>query len=167
MITNPTTHRIVVMGVAGSGKTTVGQALAERLGARFVDGDDLHPPENVAKMSAGEPLDDHDRAPWLDAVASTLASSATIVVACSALRGVYRDRLRRAGEVTFVHLDLDEHTALERVTGRHDHFMGAEMVASQFATLEPTHGEPDVIVVAADQPLEGVLVGVAAALSAS
>ena len=63
--------------------------------------------------------------------------------------------------------DLDEHTALERVTGRHDHFMGAEMVASQFATLEPTHGEPDVIVVAADQPLEGVLVGVAAALSAS
>ncbi len=152
-----TPARIVVMGVAGSGKTTVGAALAGHLDALFVDGDDLHPPENVAKMSAGTPLDDADRAPWLDAVASTLSSGESIVIACSALRRAYRDRLRRAGGVAFVHLHLSEEDALQRVTGRAGHFMGAEMVASQFATLEPPHEEADVVVVDARQSIEAII----------
>ena len=158
--------RIVVMGVAGSGKTTVGTALAEHLDARFVDGDDLHPPENVAKMSAGEPLNDADRAPWLDAVAATLSSSESIVIACSALRRVYRDRLRRAGGVVFVHLQLGEEDALQRVAGRAGHFMGTEMVASQFATLEPPHDEHDVLVIDATAAPDSIVKTTEAKLAA-
>ena len=156
-MTRPSPTRVVVMGVAGSGKTTVGRLLAARLDARFVDGDDLHPPANVGKMSAGEPLDDADRAPWLDQVAATLASSAPVVVACSALRRSYRDRLRSVGSVRFVHLDLDEAAALERVAGRDGHFMGTDMVASQFATLEPPHAEAGVVIVDATRAPEAIV----------
>lgn len=140
--------RIVVMGVAGSGKTTVGRALAERIGATFLDGDSLHPDANVAKMSAGEALTDDDRWPWLARVRHELRHSGAIVIACSALRRPYRDLLRHADGARFVFLDLDETAALQRVRDRSDHYMGADMVAGQFAALErPTADETDVAVV--------------------
>ncbi|HEV7193507.1 MAG TPA: gluconokinase [Jatrophihabitantaceae bacterium] len=131
---------IVVTGVAGSGKTTVGRLLAERLQCSFLDGDDLHPAANVEKMAAGEPLTDADRAPWLDAIAAwidrTLADGRSGVVACSALRQAYRDRLRAKG-VRFVRLDLPASVAADRVRARPDHFMPAALVESQVDALEP------------------------------
>lgn len=142
--------RVVVMGVAGSGKSTVGPVLAERLGARFVDGDALHPPANVARMAAGVPLTDQDRWPWLAAVRHVLRSSDAVVVACSALRRAYRDMLRGAGEVRFVDLVLDAGEATRRLTRRPGHFMKAAMVGGQFDTLEPPAAEEtDVVAVAA------------------
>src|SRR5690349_5859499 len=102
-------HRIVVMGVAGSGKTTIGSALAARLGLPYADADDLHPPANVAKMRSGQPLDDRDRLPWLNAVGAWLADRrGGAVISCSALRVNYRDLLRTyASDVTFLHLAGD------------------------------------------------------------
>ncbi|MGH1503228.1 MAG: gluconokinase [Acidimicrobiales bacterium] len=156
---------VVVMGVSGSGKSTVGAALAEALGGRFVDGDDLHPAANVAKMSAGVALDDDDRWPWLDRVADTLADSSTdgpVVVACSALRRRYRDRLRRVPGVVFVHLHLDVDDATTRLRTRGEHFMDERLIQSQFATLEtPTADETDVIVVDATLPFDEVVAAAA------
>ena len=158
-------RRVVVMGVAGSGKSAVGEALAVALGARFVDADSLHPDANVAKMSAGVPLTDDDRWPWLERVRDELAGDAPIVVACSALRRRYRDVLRGAGGVGFVLLDVDQRTATERATHREGHFMGAGMVASQFEALEPPAGdEPDVLVVDASPPVDQLVATVVAAL---
>lgn len=130
---------VVVMGVSGSGKSTVGAALAERLGLDFADADDVHPDANVAKMAAGLALDDTDRAPWLDAVGTWLAERASYggVMACSALKRAYRDRLRaHAPGVVFVHLDGDEETITRRQAERRGHFMPASLEASQFAALE-------------------------------
>lgn len=159
--------RIVVMGVASSGKTTLGARLAGRIGAAFVDGDSLHPPENVEKMSVGVPLDDDDREPWLERVRDTLAASDAIVVACSALRRSYRDLIRGAGNVRFVFLDLDLETARRRAARRRRHFMGAEMVASQFATLErPGPDEADVVTVDVTRPHEVVLADIVQAVTA-
>jgi len=152
---------VVVMGVSGSGKTTVGSELARLLGAEFVDGDDLHPEANRAKMAAGKPLTDDDRWPWLDRVGEVLAGGLEdgggVVVACSALRRAYRDRLRGAGEgVRFVHLHVEEADVLARVSGRSGHFFPPALVASQFATLEEPDPalEPDVIVPPAAPPAE-------------
>lgn len=158
--------RIVVMGVAGSGKTTVGERLAGRFHARFVDADAVHPPANVAKMSAGIPLTDADRAPWLERLAHELADSARVVVTCSALKRDYRDVLRSAGDVTFVFLDVDRDVAVARAAGRADHFMKADMVDSQFATLEapPGPGEHDVVAVDADRSVDEIIEDVVAAL---
>lgn len=134
---------VVVMGVSGSGKSTVGQLVADALGVPFVDGDDLHPPANVAKMAAGIPLDDDDRAPWLRAVGRTLADSgpAGAVVACSALKRSYRDLIRaEAPGTVFAELDGTR----ELLAGRMDrpgHFMPASLLDSQLATLEPL--QPD------------------------
>jgi gluconokinase len=130
------------MGVAGSGKSTVGVLLAARLGVPFVDGDALHPASNVAKMAAGIPLDDADRAPWLDAVGARLAQG-RVVVACSALRRAYRDRLRDAAPAAqFVLLHGTRALLASRLTARVDHFMPAVLLDSQLATLElPTPGE--------------------------
>ncbi len=129
----------VVMGVSGSGKSTVAAALAEHLGCDFAEGDALHPPENVAKMAAGEPLTDADRWPWLDTVAAWLnarvAAGQSGVVSCSALKRIYRDRLR-GDRVVFVYLRGDRATIAARLADRTDHFMPAALLDSQFATLE-------------------------------
>jgi gluconokinase len=135
---------IVLMGVAGAGKTTVGRALAESLGWAFRDADDFHPASNVEKMRAGTPLDDADRAPWLaslnELVARLVASGTHGVLACSALRQAYREALLPAGvprdAVAFVQLDVAQSLAERRLAGRHGHYMPASLVASQFAVLE-------------------------------
>ena len=132
---------VVLMGVSGSGKTTVGRALAAALGWPFYDADDFHPPANVAKMAAGQPLTDEDRWPWLDSIAAAMqridASGGNAVLACSALRQVYRDRIAPAGDVRFVYLEGDYDTIAARVAERTHRYMPASLLASQFATLEP------------------------------
>lgn len=145
---------MVVMGVAGSGKTTVGALLAERLEVDFADADEFHPAANVAKMSAGTPLTDDDRRPWLEAIAGWLAERVDSggVVSCSALRRAYRDVLRGgAPDVWFLHLDGTPELMTERVADRTDHFMPAELVASQFATLEPLEPDERAVVVDASR----------------
>lgn len=130
-------QRVVVMGVSGSGKSTVGVLLAERLGLPFVDGDDLHPEANVAKMAAGTPLTDDDRWGWLDAVAEVLARPGGVVVAASVLRRAYRDRVRAGAPGTrFVLLHGTHELLRSRMEARVDHFMPATLLASQLATLE-------------------------------
>ncbi|HEU4630866.1 MAG TPA: gluconokinase [Gemmatimonadaceae bacterium] len=141
---------IVVMGVAGAGKTTVGQRLAAALGWPFVDADDVHPPANVARMRAGLPLTDADRAPWLDAlarlVAEAVAERRALVLACSALTRAYRRRLvppGTAGAVRFVHLHATPALLAERLAGRPGHFFPPALLESQLDTLEtPGAGEP-------------------------
>jgi gluconokinase len=137
---------VIVMGVAGCGKTVVGEALAASLGGIFVEGDRLHPPRNVALMSAGTALTDADRAGWLDAVGAAVlrqrVEAAAVVAACSALKRAYRNRLRGiVPDLVFVHLDIDRATARARVAGRKGHFMPASLVDSQFAALEPLQGD--------------------------
>ena len=132
---------VVVMGVCGSGKTSVGRAIARRMGWAFLEGDDLHPVANRRKMSAGTPLTDEDRWPWLDRIAARMRQAdgegATMVVACSALRRVYRDRLRGCGaDVRFMHLTGDPALLRARMAQREDHFMPAGLLDSQLATLE-------------------------------
>ncbi|GAB1364917.1 gluconokinase [Rhodobacter sp.] len=129
--------RLVVMGVSGCGKSTLGAALAARLGADFIDADTLHPPANLAKMAAGVPLTDADRWPRLEAVAQALSGPAPLVVACSALRRIYRDRLRAAEGVRFLHLAAPQAVILARMQARRNHFMPASLLASQYETLEP------------------------------
>jgi carbohydrate kinase (thermoresistant glucokinase family) len=131
-----TDWRIVVMGVSGCGKSSVGLALAEALGARFIDGDDLHPEANKAKMAAGIPLNDDDRWPWLDLVGEALAESNT-VVACSALKRVYRERILAAAPGTFfVHLHGTRELLAQRMNARPNHFMPVSLLDSQLNTLE-------------------------------
>ena len=140
---------VVVMGVSGSGKSTVGIALAARLGVPFEDADDLHPEANVAKMARGEPLDDADREPWLDLVGQWLAAHADGgVTACSALKRRYRDQLRRhCPTVVFLHLDGDPELIGRRQAGREGHFMPSSLLASQFDTLEPLGSDERGVVV--------------------
>lgn len=147
---------IIVMGVAGSGKSTVGRALAEALSWPFYDGDTYHPPQNVAKMAAGTPLDDADRAPWLERlrklVSDHLAREEPAVLACSALKKAYRDQLRREDEaIHFVYLQGDRALIRRRLQERPDHYMAADMLESQFAALEePAPGEALAVDAAAD-----------------
>lgn len=153
---------IVLMGVTGAGKTTVGRLLADRLGARFAEGDAYHPPANVAKMRSGTPLDDADRWPWLEAIradmARWLAAGETAVVACSALKRAYRDLLRQAGpEVRFVHLAGDEALIAGRLAGRRGHYMPPGLLPSQLATLEEPVDEPDVLRIEVDDEPEAIV----------
>ncbi|MCW1926313.1 gluconokinase [Luteolibacter arcticus] len=128
--------RIVIGGVSGSGKTTIGELVAEKLGCEFADADGFHPPENISKMSDGIALDDADRAGWLEALGVYLAGRDSIVLACSALKKVYRDRLRElAGPVRFFVLTADRTELEERLSTR-EHFMPASLLDSQLSTLE-------------------------------
>ena len=148
---------VVVMGVAGSGKTTVGAALAAALGWRFVDADDHHSPESVAKMARGEPLNDSDRWPWLDRlraiIDAALAGGGGLVLACSALKASYRARLA-GGRVRFVHLAGTPELFRARLATRPGHFMKSEMLDSQLSTLEVPS---DAITVNAAQPVPDVV----------
>ncbi len=150
-------RRIVVMGPSGSGKSLVGAAIAARLGARFIDGDDLHPAANVAKMRGGTPLTDTDREPWLDTVGLTVARESSIVVACSALRRAYRDRIRvLATDAVFVELVVDAPDLRQRMS-RRDHFMPTALLDSQLATLEPLAQDEEGIRIANDADLQSVV----------
>ncbi len=149
---------LLLMGVAGSGKSAVGERLARASGIRFLDGDDFHPPENVRRMQAGQPLTDADRAGWLDNIAQALADharrSVPCIVACSALKARYRARLRAAVPALRVaFLDVPQQVATERVGARAGHYMPASLVASQFADLEPPSGEPHTLALDARAPL--------------
>ncbi|MBC7476462.1 MAG: gluconokinase [Pseudorhodobacter sp.] len=135
------------MGVSGCGKSRIGTDFAKAIGAQFVDGDTLHPEANIAKMSRGEPLDDSDRAPWLDRVGQVLQAEAT-VVACSALKRSYRDRIRAmaGAPVVFLYLRGQRETLLQRMATRPGHFMPVSLLDSQLATLEPPgHDEPHLV----------------------
>lgn len=131
--------RVVLMGVSACGKSSVGAALSTALGIPYADGDDLHPAANVAKMSSGAPLTDEDRWPWLDRVAGVLAAQAPVIVGCSALRRVYRDRIRdgAGNAVRFVHLSGSRTLLAARIASRTNHYMPPSLLDSQFATLEP------------------------------
>lgn len=150
---------IVVMGASGCGKSTIGQALADRLGVAFADADDFHPPANIQKMSQGTPLTDEDRAPWLTAVGEELDRNTLtgIVIACSALKTAYRDLLRaHAPRVFFVHLDVTRQVLANRMVVRSEHFMPLTLLESQLATLEPLAPDETGLTVNADQPVEHI-----------
>ncbi|MEV6769379.1 gluconokinase [Nocardia sp. NPDC051030] len=136
---------VVVMGVAGSGKTTVGAALAQRLGVEYAEADAFHPQENIDKMAAGTPLTDADRAPWLADIAEWIAAHQDTggVVTSSALKRRYRDVLRSGGKVWFLHLDGSPELIGERMRERSGHFMPVSLLDSQFADLEPLESDED------------------------
>ena len=160
---------VVLMGVAGSGKTTVGSRLAERLGMPFRDADEFHPPANVAKMASGTPLTDDDRWPWLDAIGAAIHKADDgIVVTCSALKRAYRERIKLAGgrPVQFVYLDVSRESLIERLAARKGHFFPPNLLDSQLATLERPTPDEGAIVVAADGPVDAVADAVLVALAA-
>ncbi len=150
---------VVVMGVSGVGKTTLGVALADRLNAEFAEGDDYHPEANVEKMRSGRPLDDDDRGPWLDrlraAIDGWIREKRRVILACSALKARYRERLRPSGGgVRFVHLEAPKGCIEQRLAARKGHYMPASLLESQLRTLEPP---ADAIVVDASRPLAEIL----------
>jgi carbohydrate kinase (thermoresistant glucokinase family) len=148
------------MGVSGSGKTTVGKRLATALDAEFIDGDDLHSDAARAKMAAGHALTDEDRWPWLDRVGAALADDGKRrIVACSALKRAYRDRLRAAAgpNLRFAYLAATPEAMKRRVAARRGHYMPASLVDSQFATLEAPKDEPDVIEVSAEGAVDSIV----------
>ena len=151
---------VVVMGVSGSGKSTGGAALAQRLRVPFADADDFHPAANIAKMTAGHALDDHDRQPWLEAVGEWLVEHdrAGGVMTCSALKRSYRDQLRRqAPRIEILHLHGSREVIARRQASRPGHFMPASLLDSQFATLEPLTPEEHGLVVDVDQSVDAIV----------
>lgn len=133
-------HRlIIIMGVSGSGKSTIGKEIASKLGVEFYDGDDFHPEANVSKMESGQPLDDQDRLPWLTSIhsfAKQQLQTTSIVIACSALKEGYRDLLEKDLEAIFIYLKGSIEVISERLNTRQGHFMPTELLESQFQTLE-------------------------------
>lgn len=161
--------QVVVMGVSGTGKSTVGRALARGAGWPFVEGDDLHPPANIAKMEAGEPLTDEDRAPWLDEVNARArehaAADRSCVLTCSALRRLYRDRLRDGVEqMFFVHLAGSFEVLEPRMQARERHFMPTGLLHSQFDTLEELEPDEDGVRVDVAGSVEEVVAAAHAAI---
>ncbi|CNE72731.1 gluconokinase [Yersinia mollaretii] len=156
-------HSIIVMGVSGSGKTTVGEAVARQIHAKFIDGDDLHPRANIQKMGSGHPLNDEDRMPWLerlsDAAYSLNHKNETGIIVCSALKRRYRDRLRDGNQgMVFLYLKGSFDVIMERLKARSGHFMPTDLLKSQFETLEePGADEPDVICVDIDADIDEVV----------
>ncbi|MEM6620860.1 MAG: gluconokinase [Pseudomonadota bacterium] len=155
--------RLIVMGVTGCGKTTVGALLAGRLGAVFLDGDDYHPEANVEKMSEGIPLTDDDRWPWLDrlgeVIEEAVADRGRVVLACSALRRVYRDRLTQACRAAplFIHLSGGRELIHGRMAARREHYMPVALLDSQIATLEPIEADENALEVEVDAPADDVV----------
>jgi gluconokinase/6-phosphogluconolactonase len=150
------------MGVSSSGKSTIGQALGQRLGWRFEDGDSFHPPANVAKMSAGRPLTDEDRWPWLQAIADEIgrcrAAGGHIIIACSALKKAYRAILVGGhDDVRMVYLSGSKELIGDRMSHREGHFMPPGLLASQFATLEPPTPDEHPITVSIDAPVAAIV----------
>lgn len=158
------THHVVLMGVAGTGKSSVGVPVADRIGADFAEGDEFHPRANIEKMASGTPLTDEDRWPWLRSLADWTRERAEAgrptVVTCSALRRVYRDVLREgAPDTFFVHLAGTRALILERMSGR-DHFMPASLLDSQFATLEDLEDDENGMVVDIARPVDDIVADV-------
>lgn len=159
---------VIVMGVSGSGKTHVGQEVAQRLGWSFVDADDFHSPSNITKMRAGIALTDADREPWLETLNRLLLTKqreeSDVVLACSALKHAYRLTLADGvGNLRFVYLDVPEAVVIERVRARRGHFLHSELVASQFTDLE-TPNTDEAIIIDADRPKAAVIDSVVEAL---
>lgn len=153
---------IVVMGVSGCGKSTIGGALAQALGWPFVEGDALHPADNVARMAAGVPLTDADRAGWLAALGARLARARQegrpVVMSCSALKRSYRDRLRADDDhLQFLHLQGDAALLAERLAQRSGHYMPASLLPSQLSTLEPPQADEDALVLDITRPPESIV----------
>jgi gluconokinase len=150
--------RIIIMGVSGCGKSSVGAGLSQRLGIPYRDGDDLHPAANVEKMRAGHPLTDDDRWPWLDRVAAVLAVDAPVIVGCSALRRAYRDRLRAGagGPVHFVHLAGSRELLAKRMSARTGHYMPLSLLDTQLAALEPPSPD-EAQTIDIDQTLDAII----------
>lgn len=162
---------IVVMGVSGSGKTSIGEGLAAQLGAPLLEGDQFHPKANIDKMSSGTPLNDDDRWPWLDAIARAMKdATGGVIVTCSSLRRVYRDRLRAgAGRpVLFVFLDGTKATIAARLRERKGHFMPPSLLDSQFATLEPPGAdELGIVRVSIEPPIPEIIAAALAGIAAA
>ena len=153
---------LVMMGVSGSGKSTIADKLAERIGWKYEDGDRFHPPSNVAKMSAGHPLTDEDRWPWLQAIAAEIdracAAGEHAVIACSALKRAYRDILVHGrNDVRIVYLRGTQALIAARLARRKHHFMPADLLASQFKTLEPPEASENAVTVSIDAPVEAIV----------
>ncbi|MCL6406076.1 gluconokinase [Dickeya dadantii] len=163
---------IILMGVSGSGKSSVGARLAREINAKFIDGDDLHPRANIQKMASGQPLNDDDRAPWLerlnDAAYSLLHKNETGIIVCSALKKRYRDRLREGNDgMVFLYLKGSFEVILQRHQARAGHFMPTGLLQSQFDALEePDETETDVITVDINGPMDQVVERCATALRA-
>jgi gluconokinase len=155
----PATTTIVVMGVSGSGKTSAAREITRQLGWEYIEGDDLHPEANVAKMAAGHPLDDEDRWPWLRRISEVIgeheAAGTSIVLTCSALKRAYRDLLREGHpSVWFAHVDVDREVLAERLRNRKGHYMPPSLLDSQLATLERLGEDEPGDVIDGDGPLE-------------
>ncbi len=161
---------LIVMGVSGCGKSSVGEALAARFALPYIEGDAMHPPANIAKMSAGTPLNDDDRWPWLDALAMRLQAQAEqnvgAIASCSSLKKVYRDRLQRSSgpKTRFIFLDCSRKTLERNQSLRKGHFMPQSLLDSQLATLEPPYDEPRAIVIDGNQPFDAVIQSIVAKL---
>jgi gluconokinase len=153
---------LVVMGVSGSGKSTIGEKLAQRLGWSFEDADKFHPPSNVAKMSAGQPLTDEDRRPWLQAIANEIdrvcKAGEHAVIACSALKRPYREILVHGRhDVRIIYLQGTQDLIASRLALRKGHFMPPGLLASQFGTLEPPDASENPVTVSIDAPIETIV----------
>jgi gluconokinase len=155
----PATTSIVVMGVSGSGKTSAAREITRQLGWEYIEGDDLHPEANVAKMAGGHPLDDEDRWPWLRRIAEVIgeheAAGTSVVLTCSALKRSYRDLLREGHpSVWFAHVDVPREVLAERLAKRQGHYMPSSLLDSQLSTLEPLGEDEPGDAIAGDGPLD-------------